>query len=47
LGYTPRKYLAAWQKVLPVYAADFPNQYVSLSMGFGPNVNDRGKLDAR
>jgi hypothetical protein len=44
-GYTPRKYIAAWQKTLPVYAADFPNQYISLSLGFGLNINDRGKLD--
>ena len=45
-GYTPRRYLAAWQKTFPVYAADFPNQYVSVSMGFGLNIDDRGKLDA-
>ena len=43
--YTPRKYLEAWQKVFQVYAADFPNQYVSLSMGYGLNINDRGKRD--
>jgi hypothetical protein len=30
-----------------VYAADFPNQYVSLSMGTGLNINDRGKQDGR
>jgi hypothetical protein len=29
-----------------VYAADFPSQYVSVSMGFGLNIDDRGKLDA-
>jgi len=45
-GYTPRRYLAAWQKTLPAYAADFPNQYVSVSLGFGLNIDDRGKLDA-
>ncbi len=44
-GYTPRKYLEAWQKVFQVYAADFPNQYISLSLGTGMNINDRGKLD--
>jgi hypothetical protein len=27
-----------------VYAADFPNQYVSLSMGLGLNINDQGKI---
>ncbi len=45
LGYSPRKYIAAWQKTLQFYAAAFPNQYVSVSMGFGLNINDRGKLD--
>jgi hypothetical protein len=25
----PLKYIAAWQKTFQVYAADFPNQYVS------------------
>lgn len=30
-GYTPRKYLDAWQKVFQVYAEDFPNQCLSLS----------------
>ena len=44
-GYTPRKYIEAWQKTFQVYAAEFPNQYVSLSLGFGLNINDRGKLD--
>ncbi len=47
LGYTPHKYLEAWHKVLEVYASEFPNQYISLSLGFGLNINDRGKLDAR
>ncbi len=45
-GYTPSKYLAAWQKTFQVYAADFPNQYISLSMGSGLNINDQGKRDA-
>jgi hypothetical protein len=47
VSYTPRKYIEAWKKVLQVYAADFPNQYVSLSLGFGLNINDRGKRDGR
>jgi hypothetical protein len=34
-GYTPRKYLDAWQAVFRVYADDFPNQCVSLS---APNL---------
>ena len=45
VGYTPEKYIDAWKKVLRVYAADFPSQYVSLSLGFGLIVNDRHKRD--
>jgi hypothetical protein len=47
LGYTPRKYLAAWQKVFQTFAATFPNQYVSLSVGAGLNINDGGKIAPR
>jgi hypothetical protein len=47
VGYTPRKYIAAWQKVFQVYAADFPNQYISLSLGFGLDIDDRGKIAPR
>jgi hypothetical protein len=47
VGYTASKYIEAWQQVFEVYAADFPNQYVSLSMGFGMNIDDLGKKDAR
>ena len=47
VGYTPSKYIEAWRKVFQVYAADFPNQYVSLSAGSGLNIDDRGKRDAR
>ena len=47
VGYTPRKYIAAWEKVLQVYAADFPNQYISLSVGAGLNINDGGKIAPR
>jgi hypothetical protein len=46
-GYTPHKYIAAWQKTFAVYVADFPNQYISLSMGFGLNIDDRGKIAPR
>lgn len=46
-SYTPRRYTDAWQRVFQVVAADFPNQYVSLSTGTGLNINDRGKRDAR
>lgn len=47
VGYTPSKYIEAWQKVFQVYAADFPNQYVSLSLGFGLNIDEQGQKDAR
>jgi hypothetical protein len=46
-SYTPSKYLGAWQKVLKIYAADFPNQYVSLSMGSGLGIDDQGRIDPR
>jgi hypothetical protein len=46
-GYTPNKYIGAWQKVFEVYAADFPDQYISLSLGSGINIDERGKRDAR
>ena len=42
-GYTPSKYIAAWGSTLPVFAADFPHQYVSLVVGEPLNINDRGK----
>ncbi len=44
-GYTPSKYLAAWEQVFRVYAADFPNQYVSLSAGSGLGMNEQGRID--
>jgi hypothetical protein len=47
LGYTPRKYLAAWQRTFQFYAACFPHQYISVSMGTGLNIDDQGRLDAR
>lgn len=47
IGYTPNKYIETWRKVFQVYAADFPNQYVSLSLGFGLNVDEMGKRDGR
>lgn len=45
-SYTPQRYTAAWREVFQTVAASFPRQYVSLSLGFGLNINDRGKLDA-
>jgi hypothetical protein len=46
-SYTPSKYIGAWQKVFQVYAADFPNLYVSLAVGNGLNINEQGKIDPR
>jgi hypothetical protein len=46
-SYTPRKYIDAWRKAFQAVAADFPNQYASLSAGPGLNIDDQGKLDAR
>jgi len=43
--YTPSKYRAAWRKTFREYAADFPHQYVSISLGFGLNINDREQID--
>jgi hypothetical protein len=42
-GYTPRKYLEAWEKVFHVYADDFPNQCVSLSAP-GLPILEQGKV---
>ena len=39
--------MRAWQQVFQAYAADFPNQYISLSFGGGLAINDQGKIDAR
>jgi hypothetical protein len=46
-GYTPTKYVGAWRDVLEAYAADFPNQCVSISGGAraGLNINDQGRLE--
>jgi hypothetical protein len=45
-SYTPTKYIGAWQQAFQTYAADFPNQDVSLSgLGSGLNINDQGKID--
>jgi hypothetical protein len=41
-GYTPTRYIKAWKDVFRVYARSFPNQYVSLSLGFGLNIDERG-----
>ena len=44
-GYTSRKYIQAWQRVLQVYATGFPNQFISLTTGVALNINDLGKID--
>ena len=44
-GYTPHKYIEAWQQIFQVYAADFPNQWVSLSVGIGLNINNQGRIE--
>jgi hypothetical protein len=43
-GYTPAKYLAAWQDAFQVYADAFPNQCISIA---SPNVPilEHGRLD--
>lgn len=46
-GYRPSKYIGAWQEVFQAYAADFPHQYISLSVGAGLNINDQGRIDDR
>ena len=45
-SYTPTKYIGAWHQAFQTYAADFPNQDVSLSdLGGGLIINDQGKID--
>ena len=44
-GYTPHKYIEAWQQIFQAYAADFPNQWVSLSVGIGLNINNQGRIE--
>ena len=46
-SYRPSKFIVAWREVFRAYAADFPDQYVSLSLGRGVNINERGRIDAR
>jgi hypothetical protein len=45
VSYRPSKYLGAWQALFQVCAADFPNQFVSLSQGAAPHLNEEGRLD--
>jgi hypothetical protein len=39
-GYTPDKYVQAWRKTFQVLYANFPNQYVSLSVGRDADILD-------
>lgn len=39
-GYTPDKYVQAWRKTFQIYYANFPNQYISLSVGRDAKVLD-------
>jgi hypothetical protein len=45
-GYTSRKYLDAWERVLQAYAEDFPNQCVSLSAPGLPLLDQGRVVDA-
>ena len=44
-SYTPHQYIEAWNSVMQACATDFPNQWVSLSVGIGLNINNQGKID--
>lgn len=47
-NYSPSRYVAAWRQTFRVYAADFPNQFVSLSVGHEVDIldiNEQGKID--
>lgn len=46
-GYTPRKYIEAWQEVFRACAVDFPNQWISLALGSGLNINDQGRREPK
>jgi hypothetical protein len=43
-GYTSTKYINAWQQTFEEYVADFPNQYISLSWGYGLEINANGQI---
>jgi hypothetical protein len=47
LAYRPSRYIAAWKTVFDTYAADFPNQFVSLSQGAGLHIDESGGIDGR
>ena len=45
-GYSPHRYLEAWQQMIKALSTEFPNQYISLSLGFGLKINGHGQPDA-
>lgn len=47
LSYTPQKYLEAWRRVFRTIGDDFPNQVISLSLGDGLKINNRGRRDPK
>ena len=44
-GFTARKFINAYQRVFQAYEADFPTQYISLTVGNALNIDDQGKID--
>lgn len=46
-GYMSQKYIDAYQAVFQNYAEIFPNQFISLSVGTGLNINNRGLADRK
>jgi hypothetical protein len=47
LGYRPSRYIEAWKIAFETYAADFPNQFVSMSQGAGLHIDESGQIDGR
>ena len=43
--YTPTKYLNAWRRVLTAYAADFPDQYLSIAGVGALPIGDAGRIN--
>lgn len=43
-GYTASKFVGAWRKVFEAYAAAFPHQYISLTVGDALNLNEQGRM---
>ena len=45
LGYTPKRYVAAWQEAFAAYRRLFPNQYLGLALYPGLPIGDNGQPD--